>query len=34
MCQFGANGMAKRGAGYREILARYYLGTDISEESP
>jgi stage II sporulation protein D len=34
MCQFGANGMAKRGAGYREILARYYRGTDISEESP
>ena len=24
MCQWGANGMAKRGAGYREILARYY----------
>lgn len=24
MCQWGANGMAKRGAAYREILARYY----------
>jgi stage II sporulation protein D len=34
MCQFGANGMARRGAGYREILARYYPGTDRSVESP
>ncbi|HQU12750.1 MAG TPA: SpoIID/LytB domain-containing protein, partial [Thermodesulfobacteriota bacterium] len=34
MCQFGANGMARRGAGFREILARYYPGTDISVESP
>ncbi|MFA6149361.1 MAG: SpoIID/LytB domain-containing protein [bacterium] len=34
MCQFGANGMARRGAGYRDILARYYPGTDISGESP
>ncbi len=30
MCQWGANGMAKRGAGYREILARYYLLTRVA----
>lgn len=30
MCQWGANGMAKRGKGYREILARYYPGTAVS----
>jgi stage II sporulation protein D len=30
MCQWGANGMAKRGAGYREILARYYPRTRIA----
>lgn len=29
MCQWGSNGMAKRGAGYREILARYYPLTRI-----
>ncbi|HBO70412.1 MAG TPA: hypothetical protein DD658_09975 [Deltaproteobacteria bacterium] len=29
MCQWGANGMAKAGKGYREILLRYYPGTDI-----
>jgi stage II sporulation protein D len=34
MCQFGANGMAKAGRGYREILARYYPGVDIARESP
>jgi len=34
MCQFGANGMARRGAGFREILARYYPGTEISGETP
>ena len=34
MCQFGANGMARRGAVFREILARYYPGTDITGESP
>jgi len=34
LCQFGANGMARRGAGFREILARYYPGTEISGESP
>ncbi|MBW3625191.1 MAG: hypothetical protein KY468_17475, partial [Armatimonadetes bacterium] len=27
MCVAGANGMAKAGIGYREILARYYTGT-------
>jgi stage II sporulation protein D len=30
MCQWGANGMAKRGARYREILARYYLQTRLA----
>jgi stage II sporulation protein D len=34
LCQFGANGMARRGAGFREILARYYPGTDLSGEAP
>ncbi|GAB4266460.1 stage II sporulation protein D [Thermincola ferriacetica] len=30
MCQYGANGMAKAGKNYREILAYYYKGTEIS----
>jgi len=30
LCQWGANGKAKRGMGYREILARYYLGTHVA----
>jgi len=34
MCQYGANGMARRGAGYREILERYYPGTEIAGETP
>lgn len=34
MCQYGANGMARRGAGFREILARYYPGTELVGESP
>jgi stage II sporulation protein D len=34
MCQYGANGMAKAGRGYREILARYYPGVEIGRESP
>lgn len=34
MCQFGANGMARGGRGYREILARYYPGVDIAREAP
>jgi len=34
MCQYGANGMARRGAGFREILARYYPGTEIGGETP
>ncbi|MBP2689134.1 MAG: SpoIID/LytB protein, partial [Deltaproteobacteria bacterium] len=33
MCQFGANGMARRGAGFREILARYYPGTELGGEA-
>lgn len=34
LCQFGANGMARRGAAFREILARYYPGTEITGEAP
>ena len=34
LCQFGANGMARRGAGFREILARYYPGAEIGGEMP
>jgi len=34
MCQFGANGMARRGAGFRDILARYYPGTETAGEAP
>ena len=34
MCQFGANGMARRGAGFREILARYYPGTELAGGTP
>ena len=34
LCQYGANGMARRGAGYRGILGRYYPGTEISGETP
>ena len=30
MCQWGANGMAKRGKGFLEILARYYPGTRVA----
>jgi len=30
MCQDGANGMAKQGHSYKEILRRYYPGTEIS----
>ena len=29
MCQFGANGMAAAGYGYREILAHYYRGVVV-----
>ena len=29
LCQAGAYGMAASGAGYRDILAHYYLGTEI-----
>jgi len=30
MCQWGGNGMAKKGSGYKEILARYYLRTRLA----
>lgn len=30
LCQIGANGMARRGAGYRDILAHYYPGTKVA----
>ncbi len=32
MCQWGAEGMARLGFTYREILAHYYPGTEISYE--
>ncbi len=31
LCQVGAYGMAVRGAGYREILAHYYRGAELSQ---
>jgi len=34
MCQYGANGMAKAGKGFREILARYYPGSELSGGTP
>lgn len=34
MCQWGADGMAKRGKTYREILARYYPGTHLAGGVP
>jgi len=34
MCQYGANGMAKAGHGFREILARYYPGTVVTGDIP
>jgi stage II sporulation protein D len=34
LCQYGANGMARRGAGFREILDRYYPGTEVGGETP
>jgi stage II sporulation protein D len=30
MCQYGANGMAKAGFSYQEILAHYYSGTTLT----
>ena len=32
MCQYGADGMAKRGYDYREILQQYYPGTIIHKD--
>lgn len=29
LCQYGAGGYAARGAGYRAILARYYIGAEL-----
>lgn len=34
MCQWGANGMAKKGSGYRRILERYYPQTRVAFLSP
>jgi stage II sporulation protein D len=34
MCQWGANGMAKNGKTYPEILARYYPGTYLARGIP
>ncbi len=33
LCQVGAYGMAVRGAGYREILAHYYRGAELTKLS-
>ena len=33
MCQWGTNGMAQWGAGYRKILARYYPMTRVASRS-
>ena len=33
LCQWGAKGMAEDGHGFREILSRYYPGTDLVEMS-
>ena len=30
MSQYGANGMARKGADYREILRHYYAGTVVA----
>ena len=29
MSQYGADGMAKKGYGYKEILSHYYKGTEV-----
>jgi stage II sporulation protein D len=34
MCQWGADGMAKSGKTYREILTRYYPDTALARSSP
>jgi stage II sporulation protein D len=34
LCQIGANGMARAGKGYREILAHYYPGTHVAPAPP
>ncbi|PWB64352.1 MAG: hypothetical protein C3F14_06820 [Deltaproteobacteria bacterium] len=34
MCQWGADGMAKRGKTFQEILSRYYPGTVLSRSTP
>lgn len=34
MCQWGADGMAAKGGTYRQILARYYPGTEVAGGRP
>jgi stage II sporulation protein D len=34
LCQWGADGMARRGCDFREILARYYPGTRVEGGTP
>jgi len=29
LSQYGADGMAKEGSGYKEILSHYYTGTEV-----
>jgi stage II sporulation protein D len=31
LCQIGANGMARAGLSYRDILAHYYPGTRLAQ---
>jgi stage II sporulation protein D len=31
LCQYGANGMAKEGRSFREILQYYYRGVEIEK---
>ena len=31
MSQWGANGMAKKGSNYKEILKHFYTGVDIGQ---
>lgn len=34
MCQYGANGMAKEGKSFQEILTHYYTGVEIRKMTP
>jgi SpoIID/LytB domain protein len=34
MSQWGAEAMARRGAGYRQILATFFPGTELAQGTP